>query len=177
MGSLLQLDAAVRTWVVLHRAGALTGPLYGLTVAGRFGAIWIAIVLGLRLARRLSWKMAGRVILAIAIPMVISDYVLKPVIDRPRPFRIMPAPPVIGSRPHDPSFPSGHATSSFAAATALTAVEPQLGVVWWMLAAGIAYSRIYIGVHYPLDVLAGTVLGALGAWLIMRGATARPSSP
>lgn len=169
---LLQVDAAVRAWVVLHRFGPATTLLYGLTVAGRFGAIWIVIVLGFALARRVSWRTAGRVILAIAIPLVMSDYVLKPIIDRPRPFTTAPAPAVIGPRPHDPSFPSGHATSSFAAATALTAVEPRLALAWWVLAAAIAYSRIYIGVHYPFDVLAGAALGTLVAWLIMRGATA-----
>ena len=159
---------AVRAWVVLHRVDALTGPLYALTVVGRFGAIWIASALVLAARRRISWNTAGRIVLAIAIPLAISDYVLKPIVARPRPFTAAPAPAVIGPHPHDPSFPSGHATSSFAGATALTLVEPQLAVVWWVIAATIAYSRVYLGVHYPLDVFAGAGLGALGAWSILR---------
>jgi undecaprenyl-diphosphatase len=167
MSSLLQFDMAARSWVVLHRVDPLTGPLYVLTVAGRFGAIWIVCALALAAARRLTWRRAASVLLAIAIPLAVSDYVLKPIVARPRPFVAAPAPAAIGRLPHDASFPSGHATSSFAGATALTMVEPHLAVLWWVLAAAIAYSRIYLGVHYPLDVLAGGGIGALGAWLIM----------
>lgn len=165
--ALLHLDTTVRTWIVLHRIGPLRRPLYGLTVAGRFGAIWILIALALAVLRRIGWSAAGRLVLAIVIPLAVSDYVLKPLIHRPRPFMAAPAPPVIGTRPRDSSFPSGHATSACAGATALTGVEPGLAIVWWMLAIAIAYSRVYIGVHYPLDVLAGAAIGALGSWLIM----------
>lgn len=167
LATLLHLDLAARSWVVLHRDDALTRPLYLLTVVGRFGGIWVASALVLAGARRISWSTAGRIVLAIAIPLAISDYVLKPLIDRPRPFVAEPAPPVIGRPPHDPSFPSGHATSSFAGATALTIAEPHAAIVWWVLATAIAFSRVYIGVHYPLDVLAGAAIGAVGAWMIM----------
>lgn len=175
LSSLLRLDMAARAWAVLHRVDALTGPLYTLTVVGRFGGIWVSFALLLAVTRRISWSVAGRVVLAIAIPLAVSDYVLKPLIARPRPFVAQPAPTVIGTHPRDASFPSGHATSSFAGATALAIVEPRLAVVWWVLAAAIAYSRIYLGVHYPLDVLAGAGLGALGAWAIMARWPARRS--
>ena len=62
--------------------------------------------------------------------------------------------------PHDPSFPSGHAATSFAAATILTTFVPRLWPFWFVLALAIGFSRIYVGVHYPLDVVGGAVLGA-----------------
>lgn len=158
---------AARAWVVLHRLDPLNGPLYLLTVAGRFGAIWIVCALALAVARRVTWRRAGRVVIAMAIPLTLCDYLVKPIVARPRPFVAAPVPSVIGRLPTDASFPSGHATSSFAGATALTMVEPALSALWWALAAAIAYSRIYLGVHYPSDVLAGAGIGAFGAWLIM----------
>ncbi len=63
--------------------------------------------------------------------------------------------------PSSGSFPSGHAATSFACATVLAAAVPRGRVAFGLLAAAIAYSRLYNGVHYPLDVLAGAALGVL----------------
>ena len=63
-------------------------------------------------------------------------------------------------RPHSSSFPSAHAATSFACATVLAAFEPRLRVPLYVLATLIALSRTYVGVHFPLDVIAGAALGA-----------------
>ncbi|HEY3883664.1 MAG TPA: phosphatase PAP2 family protein [Vicinamibacterales bacterium] len=165
MPSLARLDMAMRSWVVAHRLAALTPPLYLLTVLGRFGGIWIVIALGLAAIGRLSWRDASRVVLTVVLALAISDYVLKPIVHRSRPFIAAPSVPVVGQRPHDSSFPSGHATSSFAGAVSLARLLPQAAVLWWTLAVAIAYSRIYIGVHYPSDVVAGAALGIAVALL------------
>jgi undecaprenyl-diphosphatase len=78
-----------------------------------------------------------------------------------RPALRYPEPPALVSVPHSNSFPSGHAAMSFACATVLAVLAPRLAPVFVLLASAIAYSRVYVGVHYPFDVVGGAVLGAL----------------
>jgi membrane-associated phospholipid phosphatase len=82
---------------------------------------------------------------------------------RPRPPVRYPEPHALIGVPHDASFPSGHASTSFACATVLVAFAPRLAPLWAILACAVAYSRVYVGVHYPADVLAGAALGTLVA--------------
>ena len=102
---------------------------------------------------------------------------IKSVVDVQRPAFRYPEPTALVHVPHDHSFPSGHAATSFACATTLALAFPRLAVPLYVLAAAIAYSRVYVGVHYPLDVVGGAVLGIAVAialrWLV-RG---RPRSP
>jgi undecaprenyl-diphosphatase len=94
---------------------------------------------------------------------------LKDVVDRPRPHVSH-----LVALPRTASFPSGHAATSFACATTLGALVPALRLPALVVAAAVAYSRLYVGVHFPLDVLGGAVLGVLTARLLL--AAARPRS-
>jgi undecaprenyl-diphosphatase len=73
----------------------------------------------------------------------------------------------LGPAVHSSSFPSGHAATSFACALVLAAFAPRLRVPLLLLAAAISYSRLYNGVHYPLDVVAGAAVGTLTALLLL----------
>ncbi len=163
---MLSLDHLVRAWVVSHRIAPLNSILWFLSVIGRGGMAWLAIAGGLAVARR-DRRAFTVVLLAVLMASALADYVVKPAVDRERPFDTMPG-EVIGGKPHDASFPSGHSANAFAGALTLSHVAPGWSALWWTLASAIAFSRVYLGVHYPLDVLGGAALGLLSAWLAIR---------
>ena len=97
-------------------------------------------------------------------------------IGRRRPPVVYPEPKPLVHVPHSGSFPSGHATVAFACATVIAWRAPRLAFPAFVLAAAIAWSRVYVGVHWPLDVLGGVGLGILVATaLLMLSAIPRRS--
>jgi membrane-associated phospholipid phosphatase len=137
----------------LERAARLLGK------AGNNGAVWFGLGLVLAIAdpsSREAW-----LICAAVGPIAIGlNYVVKLIAKRPRP--VLEGLPPLGGAPSSLSFPSAHATSSFAVATAMTRVAPEAALAF-VLAAAIALGRPYLGMHYPSDVIVGAVLGiALG---------------
>jgi undecaprenyl-diphosphatase len=120
--------------------------------------VWIGIALVLAVLYR-RWGVLGLTIVAVALADGAAT-VLKEGIDRPRPPLRYPDQDPLVKVPGTGSFPSGHAATSFAGATILAFAFPRLAPLVYLLAAAIAFSRVYLGVHYPLDVLGGAVLGA-----------------
>jgi len=146
----------------------LDSVMWGLSVVGRGGLSWIVITTVLVAFRRLPVRALVSLALALLLASVAVDRVLKPLVGRHRPFVTAPDIPVIGDRPADASWPSGHAANAFAGAYVLSAVAPQARALWWALAFAIAYSRVYVGVHYPYDVIAGGAIGAVCAAIVMK---------
>jgi undecaprenyl-diphosphatase len=133
----------------------------GLSYGGRLGLLWIALALVLCAAYR-RWGVLWLTVIAVALADW-SAMALKVLTHLQRPPERYAEPKALVPVPHDASFPSGHAATSFAAATMLTFAFPRLAPALFVLAAAVAFSRVYVGVHYPLDVLGGAVLGALVA--------------
>jgi len=168
----LAWDLAARTWIVAHRIHALDRFMWLLSVVGRGGMIWLAVaaIVSWRRRRPRELLIVGLALLAATL---MADHVLKPAIHRTRPFIMVPDVPVIGGPPQDASFPSGHAANAFAGALVLSSVVPEGTAAWWSTAVAIAYSRVYLGVHYPLDVLCGALVGVACAALVLWGAGRR----
>jgi membrane-associated phospholipid phosphatase len=99
---------------------------------------------------------------------------LRQAIGRDRPPLVYPEPKALVAVPHTGAFPSGHASSAFACAAVLAWASPRLRVPALVLAAAIAWSRVYVGVHWPLDVLGGAALGVLVATALLKLAASRP---
>ena len=138
-----------------------------LTKAGTHGLVWLA--LGLLVA--VAWRRATPFLLVL-VAVAAADGVaglVKRAVGEHRPNE----PDPLVTIPHSHSFPSGHTATSFAAATMLTALVPKAAPAWWLLAAAIAYSRLYVGVHFPLDVVGGAGIGAATALLLLAAARRR----
>ena len=123
----------------------------------RWGALWLTLI-AVALA---DWSAAG----------------LKALVDRDRPPVDYPRPKALVPVPRDASFPSGHAATSFAAATILTFAFRPFAPVLFVLAAAVAFSRVYVGVHYPLYVVGGAALGVLVATALRLLVRVRPRLP
>ena len=166
---LLLADAAARAWLTTHHTPWLDAVMYTASVIGRAGAVWLVIGL---VAVRLRPRRAGQfwqLVLAIFLTLGVVDLVLKPTIGRSRPFEAVEEVRVVGPRPATLSFPSGHAASAFAGAFVTTMMVRQGRWAVWALAGLIACSRVYIGVHYPIDVMAGALVGVGLAALVTGG--------
>ena len=131
----------------------------GLSVVGYFGLIWIA------LAAPVAYRAKRNVLFSVALTALcvwaadLLALALKAAVDRPRPFETNPqVDPLIGATVGQ-SMPSGHAATSFAGAVILTYLLPRGAPLFFLLAAAIAFSRVYVGVHYVSDVLVGALLG------------------
>jgi undecaprenyl-diphosphatase len=79
--------------------------------------------------------------------------------------------------PHSRAFPSGHAATSFACATVLSYFAPRAAPLFYALALAIGYSRVYVGVHWPLDVVGGAVVGVVTALLLLAAIRRRSAGP
>ena len=162
---LTAFDRHLERWVVHHRTSGLNWLFEALSRAGTFGAIWILIAFLLALA----WRRWG-VFVVTAASVAVADLAataLKAVVDVQRPSSRYAAPKTLVPAPHDHSFPSGHTATSFAAATVLTAFAPRLAPLWLLLAVAIGFARVYVGVHYPLDIAGGAAVGVLTALLLL----------
>lgn len=110
-----------------------------------------------------------RLWLAVALSFALVDALVKPLFDRQRPFQTMSDVRLIDTRPLTPSFPSGHAAIAAAGALSVSRMLPHTRWIVWPLAAIIALSRVYLGVHWPTDVIAGALLGLAIGWFVQGG--------
>lgn len=131
-----------------------------ITKLGNAGMIWIVLTVILLLIpkfRNIGFALA----VSIVLDAICCNVILKPWVARIRPCDVNTAVHLLIARPTDYSFPSGHAAASFTAVSALYFSHSRLWIPSLVLALLIAFSRLYLYVHYPTDVLAGSMLGMM----------------
>ncbi len=156
----MTLELNILDWIQTLHTSAGDSLMVFITNLGNSGFIWILLDILLLIfpkTRRVGAAMA----FALILELILCNGVLKPLVGRTRPFDINTDVALLISPPADFSFPSGHTASGFAAASALCFAKSRLRFPALILAALIAFSRLYLYVHFPSDVLAGILLGVL----------------
>lgn len=138
------------------------------TTLGDSGLIWLFLAIGLIAfpATRFMGKVS---LLSLLFEVGIVTFTLKPLIDRVRPCAIETLQsPIVEACYTDPSFPSGHTASSFAVAFAIFCCNKKWGALALAAATLMGFTRLYLFVHFPSDVIAGAVIGAFCGYLAWR---------
>lgn len=138
-----------------------------ITCLGNAGILWIIVTLLLLIVPR-TRRVGVAVAISLVLEVVLCNLMIKPVVARTRPYEWNLDVPLLIKKPLDYSFPSGHTGVSFAVMGALLFQKSRLWIPAFILAVLIAFSRLYLYVHYPTDVMAGVALGMftgfIGAW-------------
>ena len=140
----------------------LDGVMTFITTLGNSGAIWIIITVLMLFSKK--YKKTGIMMtIGLVLCMLIGNVFLKPYVARLRPFQIAEGINLIIKTPHDFSFPSGHTYSSILSGVIIFTRHRKEGIYALLLAILISFSRLYLYVHFPSDVIAGATLGVLTA--------------
>ena len=167
---LLEKDGQLLLWLremVCHPA--LDNMMKFVSKLGDHGVIWIVIgVLFLLMGfwKKVWFRNGLLVLFSLLADLILCNKMLKPLFDRTRPYYVLdyePLIPPVG----DASFPSGHTAVSFAAATAIYAINKKWGIAAYAFAVLMGFSRLYLGVHFPLDVFGGAIVGTVAAKLVL----------
>ena len=157
-------------WIILHGLRVLTTcPLLDfwmprITALGNSGIVWVVAAIVLLCTKKYR-RYGVMLLVGLAAALLLGNLALKNLFARPRPCWLDESVPLLIARPRDYSFPSGHTMAGAIGATILTAADRRFGWAAIPLAVLIAFSRIFLFVHYPTDVLAGILLGTLAALL------------
>lgn len=137
------------------------------SMLGNAGLLWIGLAIVLLCIPK-TRKCGGQMALSMLLTFIIGNLILKNVVARERPCWIDDTIPLLLNSPVDYSFPSGHTMNGFTAALTLFFYNKKWGTVALILAAVIAFSRLYHFVHFPTDVLAGIVIGVVSAVVMQK---------
>ncbi len=155
-------EQEILLWIQNNVRNDVLTPIFkGITTLGNGGAIWLILSVGLLFSKK-TRHIGILSLCALGMSFIINNVMLKNLIARGRPYDVIEGLNCLIQRPTDYSFPSGHTGSSFASGVVLFLGLPKKYSVLFLVLAGlIGFSRLYVGVHYPSDVLGGAVIGTV----------------
>ena len=166
MTVLTEFDNAILDFLQELHNGFLDSVMIFFTRLGDGGFIWILLALILlcfKKTRHCGLVMGGAMLLG----LIFANGLIKNLVNRPRPCDLNDLIALLIPRPNESSFPSGHTTSSFAAAAVIFHFSRKWSIAAYFTACMIAFSRMYLYVHFPTDVLAGMLLGTFFALIAL----------
>lgn len=128
--------------------------------------LWLALILFFALNIKKNWKIFFEAFLAAGISRFVFAKIIRMIWFRPRPFVDLNFVPLIDQSPAEASFPSGHASFYFALSTIVYLYNKKAGIIFYIISTLIVLARVFVGVHWPLDILAGALMGILIAWIL-----------
>lgn len=169
MTSLLALDGNILLFIQDHiRTGILDPVMIAVTKLGDYGGLfWILMALTMIAIKR-TRPVGIRAAIGMVIMGIVNNVFIKILVDRTRPYEVISGLDILIKKPVDASFPSGHTALAFTFTTVLLLSLPlimekkiarRISIAFIILSVLIAMSRLYVGVHYPSDVLGGLLLG------------------
>ena len=161
----VSFDLPILDWIQANMANPFLDKIMPwITMLGDAGIFWMVVAAVLALTKKYR-KVGFGMAFAMAMGLLVCNIILKPAVGRIRPYDFQETLGVtinlLIEKQHDFSFPSGHTIASFEACTVLMLGNKKLGIPATLLAILIAFSRMYLYVHYPTDVIASVILGTL----------------
>lgn len=140
---------------------------FGIISADYLGYVLLFVLAILLLVNlKKNWKMVAEAIIAAGFIRFVLAEIIRRIWFRPRPFVLQNFVPLIAQSAQEASFPSGHATFFFALATIVYFYNKKLGIIFFIASFFIALARVFVGVHWPSDILAGALLGILMGYIL-----------
>ena len=160
----MALELQILDYIQTLHSPLLDKIMIAATTLGNMGIIWLALTLALLIIPKT--RPVGKVlVLALVIEIVVVNLLLKPMVHRIRPYDMNPMVRLLVPPPRDYSFPSGHTSMAFTVVSGLFLMKKKaLGIASLILASLIAFSRMYLYVHFPTDVLVGLIIGLLSGY-------------
>lgn len=162
MNFITKIDIEILNLIQNLKSPLMDKTMTTITALGNMGIFWILLILIFLTSK--EYKKLGKLMLfCLLVNTIIVNLILKPAVGRVRPFEIVDGIKLLVLKPQDPSFPSGHSAISFCMLTVILffSKSKPLKIMSSVLSILIAFSRLYLYVHFPSDVFCGIIIGVL----------------
>ena len=169
MNFITKIDISILNLIQNLKSPLMDKIMTTMTAFGNMGIFWILLII-IFLTTKEYKKMAKYMIICQLVNIIIVNLIIKPAVGRQRPFEIVDGIKLLVLKPQDPSFPSGHSAISFCMLTTILffSKSKTINIMVSLLAILIAFSRLYLYVHFPSDVFCGIIFGVFSSLITLK---------